>query len=273
MAGDVFNCVFMKEVLMPWRRTRATATRKRLKITGARKGFCFHPCVHTKLSNTSLPWTMQHLCQSWNSRSRRMLRKWGGSPILPRTRQSRSRLTMPLQSRWRQYIGHDAVPYISLVEACLRKSCQQCNKSRTEVLETKCQRPVSEDGPTFQVQVLYFGREKGNATAFAADSSVAFRVNHPGLAQCCNVNTFLPIITFLHASRWPFTTPSASQHCSTVCQSIPNNKAAVTRLYSMWPCFRLNLRAEDRHAPTQRDALFSVVHILHMQRAWNLFGL
>jgi len=39
----------------------------------------------------------------------------------------------------------------------------------------------------------------------------------------------------------------------------PINNAAVIRLYSMWPCLRLSLQVKEPHAPTQRNALSSVI--------------
>jgi len=77
---------------MLWRKTRVTATRKRLKITGARTQPCLTPVLTPKLFDNSPPCTTRALTSVWNSR--KMLRKCGGHPNLPRTCHSRSRLTV-----------------------------------------------------------------------------------------------------------------------------------------------------------------------------------
>jgi len=77
---------------MLWRKTKVTATRKRLKITGTRTQPCLTPVLTAKFFDISLPCTTRALIPAWNSRKK--LKKCGGHPNLRRTRHSKSRLTV-----------------------------------------------------------------------------------------------------------------------------------------------------------------------------------
>jgi len=77
---------------MFWRKTRVTATKKRLKTTGAKTQPCLTPVSKPKLFELSPPCTTRALTSKWNSL--KMLRKCGGHPNLPRTCHSRSQLTV-----------------------------------------------------------------------------------------------------------------------------------------------------------------------------------
>ena len=77
---------------MLWRKTRVTATRKRLKITSCRTQPCLTPVLTPKLFDIFPPCTTRSLISVWNSR--KMLRKCVGHPNFPRTCHSRSQLTV-----------------------------------------------------------------------------------------------------------------------------------------------------------------------------------
>jgi len=76
----------------PLLKTSVTATRKRLKITGARTHPCLTPAKTSNGSDSWPPMVTLAFIPSWNSR--RMVRKWGGQPNLLRTFHSRSLFTV-----------------------------------------------------------------------------------------------------------------------------------------------------------------------------------
>jgi len=98
-------------------------------------------------------------------------------PSLPRTRHSRSRLTvsnafvtsMKAMKRPRYRFLHFSWRSLQtkITSAMLRTRRKPHWDSGTTVSTTYC---MPEDGPTSHVKVFLYGREKGNATAIAVDT-------------------------------------------------------------------------------------------------------
>jgi len=159
---------------MLWRKTRATATRKRLKITGARTQPRLTPVFTPKRFYISPPCTTRALISVWNSR--KMLRKCGGHPNFPRTRHNRSRLTvskacvrlMKAIKRSRYYSLHFSWRSLAtkIISVVLRARRKPHWDSGTTVSTTYVRRRIS----ITRASNLPCDREKGNATAVATDS-------------------------------------------------------------------------------------------------------